>query len=360
MHPRFVFTLFWFAYTYLIHDASGYVAPAPRTYTIYDASSTVAAHGPKITNKIKLRQAMDPDSQMAKQFASRPLSYASVSYSPVKVNNASEECVLWDSNCKGSRSAAIEEFFNRKNGTMGKLLEDACFTQGPYWDLSCTQTPKPAPTQTQYWSTVRRWMRQPACETAWTSARDMGLQDVFAYPGGCCGGCAVGGPNVDVYYWKSPNASTDCLTIVGTTAAPLLAGATTAGTMTYWGVTTPNTDEYNSIMTTALYTSINGVTFKQRELHRYQYPIDLISYTATDCIISLGEPLGYFGNRLGRAQYLARRALYVNKLLSRAIFNGITNPCARRGANYCSGETCSLEITRPCSDQWYNLYEWWE
>ena len=75
-----------------------------------------------------------------------------------------------------------------------------------------------------------------------------------------CGICDVGGPNVDVYYWPQPSANTSCLSIIGPTANPPLAGATTADGVTYWGYT--NTDAPHNVIQTMQLTSINGITFK--------------------------------------------------------------------------------------------------
>ena len=75
-----------------------------------------------------------------------------------------------------------------------------------------------------------------------------------------CGVCGVGGPNVDVYYWPQSSANTSCLSIIGPTPSPPLAGATTANGVTYWGYT--NTDAPHLVVQTMLLTSINGITFK--------------------------------------------------------------------------------------------------
>ena len=80
-----------------------------------------------------------------------------------------------------------------------------------------------------------------------------------------CGVCEVGGPNVDVYYWPQSNAITSCLSIIGPTPSPPLAGATMLNGFTYWGYTTTfslhGTIETLALATMQL-TSINGITFK--------------------------------------------------------------------------------------------------
>ena len=75
-----------------------------------------------------------------------------------------------------------------------------------------------------------------------------------------CGPCYVGGPNVDVYYWPQPSANTSCLSIIGPTPSPPLAGATRSNGVTYWG-STETDPPYNYLMTMSL-TAINGITFK--------------------------------------------------------------------------------------------------
>jgi len=244
-----------------VDHASGYVARlAPKTYRAYDADATgtLDAYKAKITPNLTPRQLMDPDSQMAQYFNSRPTSYPSKAYTPVTINST-EDCVLWDPTCHGDRNAALIDFFNN---TQSQLINDPCFTVGKEYDISCTEN-KPGPSLVNYWSTVRSWMREPACQTARDEAHQLlsRIQPLDIYTN-CCGDCGVGGPNVDVYYWESPNPNTDCLSIIGTEVAPPLEGASTIGTMTYWGVTTVDTDEFNSILTTMLYTSVNGINFK--------------------------------------------------------------------------------------------------
>lgn len=255
------------------HHVFGYVAAfAPQTYDVYDRPTTprLDTPPPSITPGLELRQLLDPESHKAKILnsrrttgPSRPTTGSSILHAPVTINQT-QECVLWDPACHGNRSAAILDFFN---GTMPRLLEDSCFTTGPQWDMVCTQSPLPAPSLINSWSTIRSWMRSPACQTAQDEAHrlDSNIQaPAHSAYRGCCGGCGVGGPNVDVYYWESPNANTDCLSIVGTHMSPLLDGATTEGGSTYWAVTTHGTDEDNSIFTTAVYTSVNGISFKLR------------------------------------------------------------------------------------------------
>lgn len=100
-----------------------------------------------------------------------------------------------------------------------------------------------------------------------------------------CGACVVGGPNVDVYYWPEPNVNTSCLSIIGTALSPPLAGATISNGATYWGYS----DE-EGYLTTMIYTSINGITFKLPIWDPWPYTETgklPIGYTYT-----LMEPLG--------------------------------------------------------------------
>ena len=252
-------------FTLCNHHVSGYVAAfATKTYDVYDRPTPRLDNSRAgITPPLELRQFSGPDSHNAKALNSRPTSHPSILQSPVTANNT-QQCLLWDPACYGNRSAALLEFFDK---TMPMLIEDSCFATGPQWDRVCTKSPSPGPSLIDSWSTMRSWMRSPACQTGREEANRLHPSVQTHDPpssAGCCGNCAVGGPNVDVYFWESPDANTDCLSIVGTDVAPLLDGATTKGGTTYWAVTTPGTNENNAIVTTAVYTSVNGISFKLR------------------------------------------------------------------------------------------------
>lgn len=242
------------------HRVPGSVAAlAPKTYDVYDRPTPLLdTPWASITARLELRQFSDP-----RTVNSRQKTHPSILHTPVTINNT-QECVLWDPACRGNRSAALLNFFNE---TMPTLIEDSCFTTGPQSDMVCTKSPLPGPSLINSWSTIRSWMRTPACQTAREEVHRLHPSIQAHDPpshAGCCGSCGVGGPNVDVYYWESPNANTDCLSIIGTNVAPLLDGATTKEGTTYWAVTTPGTDEDDSIFTTAVYTSVNGISFKLR------------------------------------------------------------------------------------------------
>ena len=149
-----------------------------------------------------------------------------------------------------------------------------------------------------------------------------------------CGVCGVGGPNVDVYYWPQPNANTSCLSIIGPTPSPPLAGATTANGETYWGYTNKS-PPYNIIQTMQL-TTINGVTFKMPLLDPWPDTEKYIfqPYTLMEPIGKRGhatrtpvvmEPRAMFrgsgGSPLGNDSFLAGNDNFIE---STVIYNGHT------------------------------------
>ena len=220
----------------------------------------------------------DPDRAMN---SSGPQTTANAtSLYPDSYFNVSEECVLWDDTCHGDKQNAASIFFGK---TLAALLQNECFTvidsaedvfvglnhlldeePAPYDPAQCPGgTSGLPPATSSLWSTMKSWMREPACAS---SSLEYSLavsqppaQDVTH---GCCGPCAIGGPNVDVYYWPSPEANTSCLNIIGTSVNPPTEGATTADGYTYWGYTPTDANIYTQVVTTMVYTSINGVYFK--------------------------------------------------------------------------------------------------
>ena len=217
----------------------------------------------------------DPDRAMN---ASGPQTTAnSTSLYPDSHFNVSEECVLWDDTCHGDKQNAASVFFGK---TLAALLENECFTvtdsaedvvvglndvgdeeQAPFDSAQCPGGISGIPPATSsLWSTLKSWMREPACASSSleysSTIRQPQAQDVIY---GCCGPCAIGGPNVDVYYWPSPKANTSCLSIIGTSVNPPTEGATTALGYTYWGYMPTDATEP---VTTMVYTSINGIYFK--------------------------------------------------------------------------------------------------
>ena len=194
--------------------------------------------------------------------------------------NFSEECVLWNNTCHGDKQNAASIFFGK---TLAALLENECFTgtdsaadvvvglnnivdeqPAPYDPAQCPGGISGVPPATSsMWSSLKSWMREPACASSsllyMPSVSQPPAQDTIY---GCCGPCAIGGPNVDVYYWPSPEVNTSCLNIIGTSINPPTAGATTDAGYTYWGYTPTDFNINHQIVTTMVYTSINGVYFK--------------------------------------------------------------------------------------------------
>ena len=220
----------------------------------------------------------DPDRAMN---ASGPQNTAnSTSLYPDSYFNVSEECVLWDDTCHGDKQNAASTFFGK---TLAALLENECFTvkdsavdlviglndfvdedPAPYDPAQCPGGISGIPPDTSsLWSTLKSWMREPACKSSFleysSAVHQPPAQDIVS---DCCGSCAIGGPNVDVYYWPSPGANTSCLNIIGTSVNPPTEGATTRGGYTYWGYTPIDANIFTPVVTTMVYTSINGIYFK--------------------------------------------------------------------------------------------------
>ena len=194
--------------------------------------------------------------------------------------NVSEECVLWDNTCHGDKKNAASIFYGK---TLAALLENECFTgtdsasdvvvglnnmgdeePAPYDPAQCPGGLSGVPLATSsMWSSLKSWMREPACASSslvYSPAVSQPPAQDAIY--GCCGPCAIGGPNVDVYYWPSPEANTSCLSIIGTSVNPPTESATTDAGYTYWGYTPTDANIDHQIVTTMVYTSINGVYFK--------------------------------------------------------------------------------------------------
>ena len=220
----------------------------------------------------------NPDQAM--NISGPPTTGNSTSLYPASHFNVSEECILWDNTCQGDKQKAANIFFNQ---TLEALLENECFTgtdsaRAVVVGLNEVLDERPAeydpgqcpggttgipPATSSLWSTLKSWMREPACASSsieyGSAFREPSAQEVMY---GCCGPCAIDGPNVDVYYWPSPEANTSCLSIIGTSVNPPTQGATTAGGFTYWGYTPADANIYNQIVTTMVYTEINGIWFK--------------------------------------------------------------------------------------------------
>ena len=189
---------------------------------------------------------------------------------PATINNE-RDCLLWDSQCHGNRSAALLDFFNQ---TIRRLHFDPCFVGGVKWQTCSTSIP---PASAALSSKVKSYMREPQCMSDWREASNQ-FKGIY---GGlvehdCCAECAIGGLEVDVYYWPEPNADTSCLGIIGTgdKVDPPLDDATTSCKTpvqpdicwTYWGYV-----ENGKTRTTEVFTSINGVTWKMPYVNPWDY-----------------------------------------------------------------------------------------
>ena len=119
-------------------------------------------------------------------------------------------------------------------------------------------------------SKFEEWFRSPQCPSSISSRAARlntkvpdGLEDST-----CCGKCSIQGSGaVDLYYWPSPDANTQCLSVVGNTVSPLLQDATTTTrtlapnwftTETYWGCTLRTPSSCISIITTSRETVLPG------------------------------------------------------------------------------------------------------
>ena len=142
--------------------------------------------------------------------------------------------MLWDSNCSGNKTEALDDFFNN-SGTMSGLI----YSAWEYYDVNRKLSGIPAEDN----SKIVSWMRDPDCRSSffewhtehpdkpiWTYTDRIQNEDVVSTMdwssvagtsgnAGCCDTCQLVGGNVDLYYWQLPGANTDCLASVGTTAA---------------------------------------------------------------------------------------------------------------------------------------------
>ena len=156
-----------------------------------------------------------------------------------------DQCLLWDDTCSGSRTLAIEQFFNH---TQEYLYENICFTANGdnAVESECNRQNRPA--RYAEFERIKSWMRSPQCiasqgvyqkahpvpdtEGMQGAERDYAKRDNSFegrnHGGGtCCGTCDIEAGNVDVFYWPSPNANNSCLSIIGNSVNPPDFGATT-------------------------------------------------------------------------------------------------------------------------------------
>ena len=210
------------------------------------------------------------------------------SLTEAKPTSLKDMCVLWDSSCSGSRTAAIKKFFRSTVDFGG----NACFEQTPGGDSSACITYNPR-SRLLEWDKIKQWMRSSQCSSALDTYHELnktghGTLDRF-YPdvSTCCLRCYIQAANVDLYYWPEPGVDTSCLSIIGESVRPLDYGATTAtvsvlhqftqrvDTVTYWGCTASTlkteiltykghlTTRYNrETITTAKITTIGSLAVK--------------------------------------------------------------------------------------------------
>lgn len=204
-----------------------------------------------------------------------------------------DQCVLWNDDCSGNRTFAIEKFFkdisyrNPQN-----ILNNHCFNQDSLANLEDCDDYNP-PDRLKLWQEMKAWMRSPECVSAQheysivedatpINASSDNLET-------CCGSCGLLAQNVDLFYWPNPDEEdVSCLSIVGNSVLPLDYGATTAVqslpspmftknlSTTYWacpahrttGLSYPpaggstSITYFDSYATTARITTIGSVTVK--------------------------------------------------------------------------------------------------
>ena len=140
---------------------------------------------------------------------------------------------MWDDQCTGSRTEALDLFFNNSGSLYNEVYGSHCIwsreIQCAPWLASPAVLPK-----------LLEWLRQPECvesfydyhtqnadQPPWTwSARmfdgwsthtiDWNTIATTTSNIGCCGQCNVFGGNVDVYYWPVPEENNDCVSTIGT------------------------------------------------------------------------------------------------------------------------------------------------
>ena len=175
----------------------------------------------------------------------------------------SDECLLWEADCSGNKTAALVDFFgdpdSEREATIMLLQENACFVFPSY---NCTGL-EPDATLSQF-PVIKNWMRSPACISSnieWASVVGQETYLDPSYPElPCCSTCFISAENVDVYYWPEPGSDTSCLSIIGNVTNPPLYGATTASDGVYWGCTGLD----GSFVTTATITIFGpGLTVKE-------------------------------------------------------------------------------------------------
>lgn len=198
--------------------------------------------------------------------------------------NLSDQCLLWDNSCSGSKTAAVENFFDtairdehpKAFGGCRSLLCNSCFQQRFVKQSDCDTYNSPERLSELH--KIKDWMRSPQCVSAaddWIAKTGYSwgyyfgtenqskaeyikeLGNESAILPSCCGPCLTYAANVDLFYWPEPDSNTSCLSIIGDSVRPIDYGATTDGATTYWGCKVST-----MTLTTAQITTIGSLAVK--------------------------------------------------------------------------------------------------
>ncbi|CAF9939064.1 hypothetical protein IMSHALPRED_001193 [Imshaugia aleurites] len=149
-------------------------------------------------------------------------------------NDFLDQCLLWNNECTGNRTEALDLFFNNSGTLYNEVYGAHCIwsreSECAPWLPSPAVLPK-----------FLEWLRQPECvqsfdeyhtrnedQPPWTwsgrifdgwSTHTLDWSTIATTTSnvGCCGQCTIFGGNVDVYYWPVTGANSDCVSIVGST-----------------------------------------------------------------------------------------------------------------------------------------------
>ena len=234
------------------------------------------------------------------------------------INGLGDQCILWDNSCSGNRTRALQQFFDTSLGD--HLLGNFCFRN----QTGCDCDMRNPPGRLSEFEKIKSWMRSPQCVSAqnqWAvldgeaalfgsnSSTTQSTGSDWPTPS-CCGQCFLYGLDVDVYYWPDPDANSSCLSIVGESVRPIDYGATTDSRYPYdiyWGCTAKDPDTFliteynygtiqtiqtafNSILTTAVITSIGSVTFKSSLFNPWSLAPCISEPSVTQSLINHTQP----------------------------------------------------------------------
>lgn len=147
-------------------------------------------------------------------------------------NNFPDQCLLWDDQCTGNRTEALDLFFNNSGALYNVVYGAHCIWSREFECAPWLPSPEVLPK-------FLDWLRQPECvqsfyeyhtqnanQPAWTwSGRIFDGWSTYAIDWdtiatttssvGCCNQCTILGGDVDVYYWPVPGANSDCVSTIG-------------------------------------------------------------------------------------------------------------------------------------------------